>query len=189
MRRPDPRPAVQGKLYLSCGDAPAFRAGALGFGKQRTAGVNRNHEQIEAVSTAGVLERCRLGVSFGTVKRRDFTSEVRSPEISSRGVAQPGSAPALGAGGRWFESSRPDQLSAGQEFAASIRTHSPELWAQSVHERTYLANVTPKTVEWHRTQVVRLSAGSERFLHLGSTRVLVRADDEPVETRRYWWQA
>src|SRR5271156_2937155 len=27
----------------------------------------------------------------------------------SRGVAQPGSAPALGAGGRWFKSSRPDQ--------------------------------------------------------------------------------
>ncbi len=25
-----------------------------------------------------------------------------------RGVAQPGSAPALGAGGRWFESSLPD---------------------------------------------------------------------------------
>ena len=29
---------------------------------------------------------------------------------SSRGVAQPGSAPALGAGGRRFKSSRPDQL-------------------------------------------------------------------------------
>jgi hypothetical protein len=28
----------------------------------------------------------------------------------SRGVAQPGSAPALGAGGRWFESSRPDHF-------------------------------------------------------------------------------
>ena len=27
-----------------------------------------------------------------------------------RGVAQFGSAPALGAGGRWFESSRPDHL-------------------------------------------------------------------------------
>src|SRR3990172_1160452 len=26
-----------------------------------------------------------------------------------RGVAQPGSAPASGAGGRWFKSSRPDQ--------------------------------------------------------------------------------
>ena len=30
--------------------------------------------------------------------------------LSSRGVAQPGSAPALGAGGRRFKSSRPDQL-------------------------------------------------------------------------------
>ena len=27
-----------------------------------------------------------------------------------RGVAQPGSAPAWGVGGRWFKSSRPDQL-------------------------------------------------------------------------------
>ena len=27
-----------------------------------------------------------------------------------RGVAQSGSAPALGAGGRWFESTRPDQI-------------------------------------------------------------------------------
>src|SRR6266850_6913694 len=33
-------------------------------------------------------------------------------DSQSRGVAQPGSAPALGAGGRWFESSRPDQFSA-----------------------------------------------------------------------------
>jgi hypothetical protein len=32
-------------------------------------------------------------------------------DLQSRGVAQPGSAPALGAGGRWFESSRPDQIS------------------------------------------------------------------------------
>ena len=30
--------------------------------------------------------------------------------LTSRGVAQPGSAPALGAGGRWFESSRPDHF-------------------------------------------------------------------------------
>ena len=34
-------------------------------------------------------------------------------EDSGRGVAQPGSAPALGAGGRWFESSRPDQIQTG----------------------------------------------------------------------------
>ena len=31
-------------------------------------------------------------------------------DLHSRGVAQPGSAPALGAGGRWFESSRPDHF-------------------------------------------------------------------------------
>ena len=31
-------------------------------------------------------------------------------DSQSRGVAQPGSAPALGAGGRWFESSRPDHF-------------------------------------------------------------------------------
>ena len=46
------------------------------------------------------------------------------PAVASRGVAQPGSAPALGAGGRRFESSRPDFCSklarpAGFEPAAS----------------------------------------------------------------------
>jgi hypothetical protein len=35
---------------------------------------------------------------------------VESRIFRSRGVAQPGSAPALGAGGRWFESSRPDHF-------------------------------------------------------------------------------
>ena len=29
-------------------------------------------------------------------------------KVQYRGVAQPGRAPALGAGGRWFESSHPD---------------------------------------------------------------------------------
>ena len=32
---------------------------------------------------------------------------------TSRGVAQPGSAPALGAGSRRFKSSRPDQVNTG----------------------------------------------------------------------------
>ena len=41
----------------------------------------------------------------------------------SRGVAQPGSAPALGAGGRWFESSRPDQSKPlhHNEFSSIVR--------------------------------------------------------------------
>ena len=34
--------------------------------------------------------------------------------MEDRGVAQPGSAPASGAGGRWFKSSRPDQFPSWQ---------------------------------------------------------------------------
>ena len=43
---------------------------------------------------------------------RDSPYQVLSSavSISRRGVAQPGSAPALGAGGRRFKSSRPDHL-------------------------------------------------------------------------------
>jgi hypothetical protein len=39
-----------------------------------------------------------------------------------RGVAQLGSAPALGAGGRRFESARPDQMSAEIARNAGLRT-------------------------------------------------------------------
>src|SRR5208337_610093 len=38
-------------------------------------------------------------------------SDLESVEQNSRGVAQPGSAPALGAGGPRFKSARPDQFS------------------------------------------------------------------------------
>lgn len=44
---------------------------------------------------------------------------------SCRGVAQPGSAPALGAGGRWFESSRPDHFKSPQLlFSVSMAIQS-----------------------------------------------------------------
>src|SRR6185436_7790006 len=50
--------------------------------------------------------------------RRRANGEIAAPACarieSCRGVAQPGSAPALGAGGRWFESSRPDHFSSIQ---------------------------------------------------------------------------
>jgi methylenetetrahydrofolate reductase (NADPH) len=50
-----------------------------------------------------------LGESVDSVRRiRRHGSTIST---QSRGVAQPGSAPALGAGGRWFESSRPDHFS------------------------------------------------------------------------------
>src|SRR5712664_884729 len=40
-------------------------------------------------------------------------------EFERRGVAQPGSAPALGAGGPRFESARPDQILVDQQFTES----------------------------------------------------------------------
>jgi hypothetical protein len=51
--------------------------------------------------------------ALGTLSLSDVGSKVGNAIIeeseASRGVAQPGSAPALGAGGRQFESGRPDQ--------------------------------------------------------------------------------
>jgi hypothetical protein len=59
----------------------------------------------------------RIDFHFNSEIPRGHISDVNrieSREPSCRGVAQPGSAPALGAGGRKFESCRPDQyLDAG----------------------------------------------------------------------------
>ena len=51
-----------------------------------------------------------------------------------RGVAQPGSAPASGAGGRWFKSSRPDQFPSWQLGVVGASDCSPAVaeLAQSV---------------------------------------------------------
>jgi hypothetical protein len=43
----------------------------------------------------------------------DGKKRFRIREVECRGVAQPGSAPALGAGGRVFKSRRPDQPRSG----------------------------------------------------------------------------
>ncbi len=50
--------------------------------------------------------RRTAAVGGGPCERR---MNARARTVVVRGVAQPGSAPALGAGGRWFESSLPDQ--------------------------------------------------------------------------------
>src|ERR1700676_1270972 len=63
-----------------------------------------------AGSTHGTL---KLAMRFKETARPSEPVEKRSRidvRFDFRGVAQPGSAPALGAGGRWFESSRPDQI-------------------------------------------------------------------------------
>jgi hypothetical protein len=60
-------------------------------------------EQYRDRSARRADDRCRSDLV------RRFGSEDCGPVVlKCRGVAQPGSAPALGAGGRWFESSRPD---------------------------------------------------------------------------------
>src|ERR1700726_3662128 len=52
--------------------------------------------------------------------RGKMRSTVKSHSADCRGVAQPGSAPALGAGGLEFKSPRPDQIFLNQEFCALI---------------------------------------------------------------------
>src|SRR5689334_8655928 len=59
----------------------------------------KDERLIQAPSCGSPASRTRQSRTFCTV----------IIELS-RGVAQPGSAPALGAGGRRFESSRPDQM-------------------------------------------------------------------------------
>src|SRR5947209_11476852 len=53
----------------------------------------------------------------------DFPVTMEEPASLCRGVAQPGSAPALGAGGRRFKSSRPDQ-----NFQAATRLAKSRKW-------------------------------------------------------------
>ncbi len=83
---------------------------------------------------------------------RSQTSELRGYNRDSRGVAQPGSAPALGAGGRWFESSRPDQqrLTALALESAALDWGKPvNTIQQFIKERKYLSNVSPATIDWY----------------------------------------
>src|SRR5713226_1150458 len=59
----------------------------------------------------GFWNRCGTVFARKAKHANERAARIRSKikGLQSRGVAQPGSAPALGAGGRWFESSRPDQ--------------------------------------------------------------------------------
>ena len=64
-----------------------------------------------ATAVVLVLRQRSFWDSFGTVALVLAQTCAKILGNRSRGVAQPGSAPALGAGGRWFESSRPDHFS------------------------------------------------------------------------------
>jgi hypothetical protein len=91
-------------------DVPLIDLGVEGFRDQRRiAGVEtRPGVRGRSDSFATVLR------PFSPQKRKrahDLEEKaVKSRVFTGRGVAQPGSAPALGAGGRRFESCRPDQI-------------------------------------------------------------------------------
>ena len=63
--------------------------------------------------SAPLWDPCRPGVLYGpsggAAERRSVDSLPRGKTLQTRGVAQPGSAPEWGSGGRRFKSSRPDQ--------------------------------------------------------------------------------
>ena len=62
-------------------------------------------------SELGFGQFCACARKAKHANERAARNRSRLEDRQSRGVAQPGSAPALGAGGRWFESSRPDHFS------------------------------------------------------------------------------
>ena len=119
---------------LRQGDAKVFKKYSqmkLQMKREALQKLNRTANEI-----GGVLgqdgDDGSFGDSFGTVlrqispgKRRSRTDGCencsRIKDLQSRGVAQPGSAPALGAGGRWFESSRPDHSLASQGLRRTDR--------------------------------------------------------------------
>ena len=64
----------------------------------------------------------QITVQFGPVRGFQITS-VRLGTAHGRGVAQSGSAPVLGTGGREFESRRPDHLLIFSQILAQVRVY------------------------------------------------------------------
>jgi hypothetical protein len=83
-----------------CDDGPRMHPGPFRGHRPCNCGVRR-------VGVA-VMRQLFPAAGDGPAELHPVTCDNRG---IGRGVAQPGSAPALGAGGRWFESSRPDHFS------------------------------------------------------------------------------
>ncbi|NOK60264.1 MAG: hypothetical protein GFH27_549281n343 [Chloroflexi bacterium AL-W] len=92
---------------------------------------------------------------YSVDRSRNTGYNVRN-DIQLRGVAQPGSAPEWGSGGRWFKSSRPDHVLARAiwpvSFLGTIR-YSPVLMIATTHSDP----VTPPIVLPHPPPQVALS--------------------------------
>jgi hypothetical protein len=98
---------------LSKRDAPAFQARCAASNNSGVKNAScfsttwSSHDCAQCLKIrANLHSSCTVGAK--SVDRK-FKSAVESIASNCRGVAQPGSAPALGAGGPEFESRRPDQ--------------------------------------------------------------------------------
>ena len=99
---PERRVTTQGCTRSIAGDYELHEAGMGGCVIRR-----RCRDCVRAgakKSGAGACRKCRRTTLLHPVSECDIL------RLSGRGVAQPGSAPAWGAGGRQFESGRPDHL-------------------------------------------------------------------------------
>src|SRR5262245_38496017 len=98
---------------------------------------------------------------------------MRSSVPSGRGVAQPGSAPAWGAGGRWFKSSRPDH------FSRSRHLHGPP-------RRRPRSNLgaSPRPANGHPElmRVAALVPAYQAAAHLGEVLLRLQALEAPPDT-------
>ena len=113
----------------SSGTPPARNAASAYWGKiiPRVEGeALPNRGQVAQVRRPGVAERS-LKIGFGTPTGAHVISFIMK---ACRGVAQPGSAPALGAGGPRFKSARPDHFYPPAPAAITAMSYS-EQWLRS----------------------------------------------------------
>src|SRR5439155_2120274 len=98
------------------------------------------------------------GGGIGDDRKRPLPPTIESGFPTGRGVAQPGSAPALGAGGRWFESSRPDHFS--QCAPRSFQSSSIRRTATSMRRKIqlYLSSNSGKSSTCWATSMISIRA-------------------------------
>src|SRR3989442_11863103 len=106
-----------------------------------------------------ILVTVRSSAVAGSPVARDH---IRFPE--ARGVAQPGSAPALGAGGRRFKSGHPDHTYAGPG-RASVPVLCPSASARLVFLASEICDAAPGGVgpRGHPSVHARRRTGARRF--------------------------
>src|SRR5262249_40269288 len=99
---------------------------------------------------------------------------------SCRGVAQPGSAPALGAGGRWFKSNRPDH------HPLQSTERIPQISADRNHTLGSLIPPSPDLLRRDHVSRIFSSARSERSRSASSAPLSFSSWAARKRTLRRW---